>query len=464
MHQSTALARFDAMSRPDLEALQLSRIRAQLSRLYAHSTFYRDKIDAAGLEVADIKCLADFERIPTSNKQQFLADQNEHPPYGTRLSVAPENVALVTTTGGTSGQGQELYGRTQHDVAMQGFLHYLPWHLAGLRPGHVALNCVPSGGMTTGGWGPPEGFRIAGVASINAPGALSTDAKIDLMLRFGTVHFIYASTNYLHTLTESLRRRGLAPKEAFPMMKGLFIAGEGYPLHWAQSIESTWGCKLHEGYGSTQGAGFIASSCEKGVVREDGQPGRLHIFEWENYVEVIDPDTGQHAAPGEEGEVVLTNLSVLGSPVIRFATGDRARFLPAGACGCGRAWNCLEAGSVARYDDMMKVRGNNLWPATVDAVLFSHSEVAEYAGRVYVDDRGRTEVTLHFALKHDLNNVGTAELIATLESAIKAKTNVAMKLLIVPRESLPTFENKARRWTDERKSGYATQADARRQP
>ena len=464
MPDSTTLARFDAMSRADLEALQLSRIRAQLARVYARSAFYRDKMDAAGLTAADVRSLADFARISTSNKQQFLADQNTHPPYGTRLSTASEDVALVTTTGGTSGQGQELYGRTHHDVAMQGFLHYLPWHLAGLRPGHVALNCVPSGGMTTGGWGPPEGFRVAGAASINAPGALSTDGKIDLMLRFGSVHFIYASTNYLHTLTEALRRRGMVPKEAFPMMQGLFIAGEGYPAHWARNITLAWGCMLHEGYGSTQGAGFIASSCEKGVARDDGEPGRLHIFEWENYVEVIDPETGKHAAPGEEGEVVLTNLSILGSPVIRFATGDRARYLPAGACGCGRAWNCLEAGSVARYDDMMKIRGNNLWPATVDAVMFSHAEIAEYAGRVYVDDQGRTEADLRFALKPDFAGAAPTGLIPTLQNEIKARTNVAMRLTIVPRDSLPTFENKARRWTDERKSGYASQAEARKNP
>lgn len=458
---SATLARFERMTRPELEALELERIRRQLARVYRTSAFYRARLDAAGVRPEAIRSLADFARaIPTSNKADYLRDQTEHPPYGARLAVPPSGVALINMTGGTSGQGQEIYGRTQHDIALQGFLHYLPWYMAGLRPGHVALNCVPQGGLTTGGWGPPEGFRIAGAAAIQAPVAYSTDAKLDLALRFPGLNFIYASTNFLHTFTDAIRRRGLVPKEAFPQMRGILIAGEGYPARWAKAMVDEWGCRLHEGYGSTQGAGFIAASCDGGVLRDDGKPGHLHVFEWENYVEVVDPATGRHVAPGEEGEIVLTNLSVLGSPVIRFATGDKARFLGASSCGCGRHWNCIEAGSISRYDDMMKIRGNNVWPATLDAVIFSHAEVAEYAGRVYVDASGRTEVELRYALKPGTLEApdAAARLTAELAAEIKARTNVSMRIVVVPRAELPTFEYKARRWTDERRQGYADQA------
>lgn len=455
---SPVLQHFEGLSRTELQTLQLTRIRRQLQRVFESSLFYRDKMEQAGLHPHDIHSLDDFARLPTSNKADFLADQTDYPPYGSRLSVAPESVALINLTGGTSGQGQEIYGRTQHDIALQGYLHYLPWFLAGLRPGHTALNCVPSGGLTTGGWGPAEGFRLAGAAAINAPGPMGTDGKIDLMLRFPALHFIYTSTNYLHTLTEGLLRRGIQPAQAFPAMRGLFIAGEGYPHAWAESIVKHWGCALHEGYGSTQGAGFIASTCEKSALREDGKPGHMHLFEWENYVEIIDPESGRPVAPGEEGEIVLTNLSVLGSPVIRFATRDRARLLPAGSCGCGRAWHCIEAGSVSRYDDMMKIRGNNVWPAAVDAVMFSEPVVAEYAGRLYVDAQGRTEVEVRYAIKANTQQaLDSAGLTAKLTEAIKARTNVMMNLRIVPRDQLPVFEYKARRWSDDRKSGYATQ-------
>ena len=169
-------------------------------------------MDAAGIAPDALASLDGFRaRFPLSNKADFLADQTEHPPFGERLGIPREEVALVNMTGGTSGQGQEIYGRSQRDIHMQGYLHALPWFLAGLRPGDIAINCVPAGGLTTGGWGPGEGLRIAGATAFHVGGTLSTDAKIDLMLRVGEVNFIYASTNYLHTLTEAICRRGLEP-------------------------------------------------------------------------------------------------------------------------------------------------------------------------------------------------------------------------------------------------------------
>lgn len=451
--ESATFAKYARLSRPDLEALQFAKIKRQLERAFAHNAFYRDAFAKSGVTLDSIKSIADFcARVPTSNKDDFLRDQQEAPPFGRRLGVDPSEVALVNMTGGTSGRGQEVYGRTNHDIAIQGFLHYLPWYLAGLRPGQLALNCVPSGGLTTGGWGPPEGFRIAGATALNAGGTLSTDAKVDLLQRFSDIAFIYASTNYLHTLTDAFRRRNLRPRDVLPKMAGLFIAGEGYPTDWAKGIREAWGCALHEGYGSTQGAGFIASTCEKGVA-SDGQPSLLHVLEWENFVEIVDPATGRHAAPGEEGEIILTNLSIMGSPVIRFATGDKARYMPHTACTCGRPWNCIEAGNIARYDDMLKIRGNNVWPVTVDTVMFAHPEVAEYAGRVYVDEKGRTEVVVRYALKTEAGDA--ADLTAKLQSQIKDATNVMMAVTLVPRADLPTFTYKARRWTDERKAGYS---------
>src|SRR5690606_26256010 len=159
-----------------------------------------------------------------------------------------------------------------------------------------------------------------------------------------------------------------------------------------------WGFTLHEGYGSTQGAGFICSTTERGVVGKDGGRGAMQCFDWHVIVEVIDPETGAHVEPGEFGEVVLTNLDIEGSPVVRFRTGDRVRLLPAGSAGNGRSWTCIESGTIGRYDDMMKIRGNNVWPSAVDIAVFAQPEVAEYVGRVFVDDKARTEVVVKVGL------------------------------------------------------------------
>ena len=455
---SAALAPFERMDRAELEALQLARLQRQLDRLYRTNPFYRTKLERAKVTPADIRSLDDFrKRVPLSTKAEFLQDQTEHPPFGRRLGVPREAVALVCLTGGTSGQGQEVYGRTAHDIAIQGHLHALPWFMAGLRPGDVALNCVPSGGLTTGGWGPPEGFRQMGATAFHVGGVLSTEAKVELMTRFGEIHFIYASTNYLHTLTETLRRQGLRPAERFPMLRALFIAAEGYPVEWARSTQTYWGCPLHEGYGSTQGAGFVASTCERSAVRDDRERGILHFLEWHTYAEIVDPDSGEAVAPGEEGEIVLTNLDLEGSPVLRFATRDRARFLPHDACGCGRPWAGIEAGTVGRYDDMLKIRGNNVWPLAVDSAVFAHAEVAEYVGRVFVDEQGRTEVEVRLAFKPEFAAApaeAKAAALARVRDAIKQRTNVAMRVTEVGRETLPEFTYKARRWRDERQQGY----------
>ncbi len=455
---SPLVGRFAALSRGDLEALQWSRLKRQLARLYADSAYYRERMDKAGAAPDKITSLQRFREVsPTSSKSDFLADQTAHPPFGNRLSIPRDQVALVSMTGGTSGQGQEIYGRSNHDIHIQGYLHALPWFLAGLRPGDIALNCVPAGGLTTGGWGPGEGLRIAGATAFHAGGSMSTDAKIDLMMRIGGMNFIYASTNYLHTLSEALNRRGIDPKDAFPNMRTLFIAAEAYPIEWAQKIENLWGCKLQEGYGSTQCAGFAGSTCDEGTITVDGKRGNLHLFEWENMIEVVNPETMEPVKSGEMGEMIVTNLSIQGSPVIRFRTGDAAVYIDHSDTNCDRAWNALECGTIKRLDDMMKIRGNNIWPSAIDAAVFAFDEVAEYAGRVFTSGDGKTEIEMRLALSESAAQRSEDErqnMLAAVRGAIKERTNVWMDIVEVPRGDLPEFSYKAKRWKDERQDGY----------
>ncbi|MDB5737448.1 MAG: hypothetical protein JWO65_1116 [Sphingomonas bacterium] len=452
---SPLLRRLHGMDRAALEAHQLKRVQALCARLYAKSDYYRERMDAGGLAGGVVDSLDRYIRaMPTSDKKAFLADQQSRPPFGSRLGVDRGEVVHISMTSGTSGQGQEIYGRTQRDVHMLGYLHALPWFMTGLRKGDTAVNCVPAGGMTTGGWGPAEAIRILGATGFHVGGNLSTDAKIDLMLKLGGVHFLYASTNYLHTLTEALLAKGIVPREAFPDMHGLFIAAEGYPVEWAQKIEEHWGCRLQEGYGSTQLNGFGASTGDAGVYR-GSERGLMRLFEWEHMVEILDPRTMAPVKPGEVGEMVVTNLSVEGSPVVRFRTGDAARFVPWQEAG-GGVWNAIECGTIGRFDDMMKIRGNNVWPAMVDAAVFAHGEIGEYAGRIYTDE-GKTEIEVRIAVAEHQAGLcaeDRAALVKSVRAAIKQRTNVWMDVREVPRAEFGEFAYKARRWKDERQQGY----------
>lgn len=181
----------------------------------------------------------------------------------------------------------------------------------------------------------------------------------------------------------------------------------------------------------------------------------MRLFEWEHLVEIVDPATLEPVKPGEVGEMVVTNLSVEGSPVVRFRTGDAARFIPWQEAG-GGAWNAIECGTIGRFDDMMKIRGNNVWPSMVDAAVFAHGEIGEYAGRIYTRE-GRTEVEVRIAVaehKADLCAEERARLVRSVREAIKQRTNVWMDVREVPRSEFGEFAYKARRWTDERQQGY----------
>ena len=224
--------------------------------------------------------------FPLSTKADFLADQTEHPPFGERLGIPREEVALVNMTGGTSGQGQEIYGRSQRDIHMQGYLHALPWFLAGLRPGDIAINCVPAGGLTTGGWGPGEGLRIAGATAFHVGGTLSTDAKIDLMLRVGEVNFIYASTNYLHTLTDALLRRGLSRSARFRTCARCSSPPKAIRSNGRSGSRRCGAAGCRKAMAARNAPASAARRATTASSRRDGERGLMHLFEWETLFEM----------------------------------------------------------------------------------------------------------------------------------------------------------------------------------
>jgi phenylacetate-CoA ligase len=217
----------------------------------------------------------------------------------------------------------------------------------------------------------------------------------------------------------------------------------------AKAIEEAWGAKIYEWYGSSQRA--AAANCEFGAIHE-GRRGLLHHFPHLALLETLDRNTGQPVRHGEEGEVVVTFLSSEASPLIRFATNDRVRLMPASTCKCGRTSDGYESGTISRYDDMMKVRGLNLWPITIDDIVLTVPGVRNYSGAVRRDTTGREDIDVQVEFDVDVPLAKRAEINQSIEAQIRSVVGLRMDVHEAA-QKLPEFkdtESKARRWRDER--------------
>jgi phenylacetate-CoA ligase len=226
------------------------------------------------------------------------------------------------------------------------------------------------------------------------------------------------------------------------------VAGEPFSPEFGLAREAAWGAKLYEQYGSTQRA--AAWTCERGAL-PGGQRGVLHNLSHLVLCEVIDPATGRHVADDERGELVITTLQADATPLIRYATGDAVRFIAAGACACGRPFEGFESGTVHRLDEMLKVRGVNVWPDTVDGVVLSHEAVRDYRGEVSVGPRGDERLRLSVELARPDGEVSADAIARGLRRAVGLDFDVEL----CPPGALPEHDDafaKSRRWIDTRRS------------
>jgi phenylacetate-CoA ligase len=257
----------------------------------------------------------------------------------------------------------------------------------------------------------------------------------------------------LNGLTQLCLDQGAAPREMFPSLRSIMMSGEGWPVDFVERMEEAWGAPVFEGYGASQTyAGFIMSNCEHGAVT-DGRRNGMHVYEWAAIVEVVDPETLEPVAPGEVGEIVVTHLEKEASPLIRFRTRDRAVYMAWHACSCGRQLDMIESGTIGRWDDMVKIKGENVFPLEVDEIVFARRAIGEYQARVLIGASGRDEAEIQVELVDDASD--TDALLAELAVELKARTNISFALRAVPTGTLPqwtTPDVKPRRWTDERQA------------
>jgi phenylacetate-CoA ligase len=442
--------RLETLPRDELERRQFSRLKAVLDRAYHQSRFYRRLFDDAKVHPDQITSWEDFHgRVPLIDKRTLLADQAEEPPWGRKLMVPAEDIRTVYITSGTSGVGQEVHPMTEQDFRIASEVGFFCFAWAGMEKGDLNALFWPLATMA-GGQVAHAGLERFG-ANVMALGLFDSSTKIRRLREFRH-HYIWATPVYLTRLTHLCRDTGMRPTVELPNLKGILLSTGAFPLEWAREMEEFWGTRLYDCYGSTQIRSIYASTCEKGVA-DNGRRGSYHPAEPFVVANIVDPATGRPVKYGDEGELVITNLRQDAAPMIRFRQGDRIRRLPPDACDCGRTWEVWEAGTISRYDDMLKIRGQNIWPLAVDEAVFAYREIEEYGGRVWVESDGTEEVLVSVEFSKETPVTDRPPIVERLPEELRQRTGIRMTVAEVEYGTIPRFEYKAIRWTDERQQG-----------
>ncbi len=405
---------------------QWRRLRVLLDEIYGApgNAFWRAAWARAGVAApGDLKTWDDFRRLPLSRKADVVEDQNAHPPFGTNLTYPLERYVRVHQTSGTTGAPLRWLD-TQ--ASWDWWVHCWRFVLAGAGLGPADRVYFPfSFGLFIGFWAGFEGARALGALAISGGGADSV-TRLAAMQALGATALVCTPSYALH-LAETGRERGI-DVAALPVRATVHAGEPGAGIAAVRArIQQSWRARAFDHAGMTE-MGAYGYECA-------AQAG-LHVNESEFIAEVLDPVT---QAPAPEGELVLTNLGRLGSPMIRYRTGDRVRLAQA-PCACGRTFRRLEGGILGRVDDMLILRGVNVFPSAVEGIVRRFASVEEFQIEVFRDgelDEARILVEV---------GAGDASVVcAALQEALRVGLGLRLPVTPAPPRTLPRFELKARR-------------------
>ncbi|MGH6952738.1 MAG: phenylacetate--CoA ligase family protein, partial [Alphaproteobacteria bacterium] len=224
---------------------------------------------------------------------------------------------------------------------------------------------------------------------------------------------------------------------------------EGSGLAWFERLEEEWGAKVADRFGNTQVATDNMFTCELGIGRR-GRPGMLHNLDPYFLLEVVDPSTGRHVRDGEAGELVVTSLYHLDTPIVRTRLRDKAVYREPGYCDCGRPFGGIELGTASRLDDARKIKGINVWPDAVDDVVFAFPEVDEYQVVLSSGVDLGDVASIRVMARRALDAAEAPGLASAIAERLRERVGIRFEVELAPPGSLARSEFKARRWRDER--------------
>jgi phenylacetate-CoA ligase len=421
----------ETMARDELEALQLARLKQTVSRAYAKVTPFRRKLDGAGVKPEDLRTLADIARFPFTLKTEL----RDHFPFGL-FAVPRENLLRLHASSGTTGK-PTVVGYTRMDLDLWSDLMARSIACMGGKPGDVFHNAYGYG-LFTGGLGFHYGAERLGLTTVPVSGG-GTERQVTLIKDFGA-HLLGATPSYALNIAEVATAMGVDLRK-LPLRYGCFGA-EPWSEAMRRELEEKFDIKAMDIYGLSEIIGpGVASECHQ------AQNG-LHIWEDHFFCEVIDPDTTEPLPPGEAGELVLSTLSKEALPMLRYRTRDITRLIEE-PCACGRTHRRMLR-VTGRSDDMLIVRGVNVYPSQIEAVLVGFPGLAPHYQLVLTREGPMDAVTVEveLALPAPREEPFAGKMAADLRSHIKAMVGLSCDVVLKRPGEIPRSQGKAVRVKD----------------
>lgn len=424
------------------DRLILGKIKEQLDYVYNHLPFYRKHYDNHNFKPSDVKTLEDFTtKVPVITKKMLVEDQKINPIFGSYAGdFAPEDIARLQGSSGTSGT-PTFYQVSKADWERAAEVHAMALWSTGLRPNDVVQIGFPFS-IFFGGWGVLQGAERIGSA-VFPLGAIESDKHLDMIEKVKPTAFS-ATVSYCMHLLMKARERGVDLSESSVMR--LIAAGEiGASLPSTKEILTKgWGASLHDTGSTSEMYPFMTSTaCE-------AQAG-VHLYQDEVFTEIVSKsDPNIPIQVGERGATVYTHLWRKSQPMIRFWSGDES-FMTEEICSCGRTYPRLPHGVLGRLDDMLVIRGANVYPSAIENVVRSLNwSGAEY--QIIVDKKGALdEMTVNMEYQNQYKTRNLDDLINEAKELFKNKIGIRVSINLVEQGSMPETIFKARRVIDNRK-------------
>ncbi|MCI5970790.1 MAG: phenylacetate--CoA ligase [Oscillospiraceae bacterium] len=427
--------KFECEGRADINALQLARLKETVERIWNNVPYYRKKLEEAKVSPDSIKTLDDLKKIPFTTKE----DLRENYPFG--LFAEPmKNIVRIHASSGTTGK-PTVVGYTKNDLDTWSEAIARLACAAGATEDDIAQ--ISFGyGLFTGGFGLHYGLEKVGLAIIPASTG-NTEKQIMLMKDFGTT-LLVSTPSYALYMSEVAEKMGIDIKKDLKLKIGMF-GSEGSTEEMRTEIEKRWGITATENYGLSEIMG-------PGVAGECTEKCGMHVSDDLFIVEVIDPKTGEVLPEGEVGELVITNIKKEGIPLLRYRTKD-ITYLDKSPCKCGRTTPRI-AKIQGRSDDMLKIKGVNVFPSQIESALLGTNGIAPYYQIIvkkvgYVDD-----MEVHVELNDDtlLEKFSELEkLERTVRHKIKTVLGLDIKVKLVEPQTIERTAGKSKRVIDLRK-------------